>query len=189
MAGGSNAPFSGEYDDLENIPTLPEGVTATEATKKFSGDFNDLSNVPKKTIYKADFENDKNGWTFTTNTTRESNQANTGSFSAEVYNDDREIDGIEREFNLDDIIELEFSYGANNAMFGRYLVKVGGNIVFDTDRIEQSPFATAIIDVSGFSGTQKIEILVENRAGGFHTYYIDTVFVREENPFREVLLE
>jgi len=31
MASGSNAPFSGEYNDLENIPTLPEGVTTEEA--------------------------------------------------------------------------------------------------------------------------------------------------------------
>jgi len=34
MASGSNAPFSGEFVDLENVPTLPEGVTPSEATEK-----------------------------------------------------------------------------------------------------------------------------------------------------------
>ena len=34
-----------DWNQINNVPTLPEGVTASEATAKFSGDHSDLTNV------------------------------------------------------------------------------------------------------------------------------------------------
>jgi len=145
-------------------------------------------------IYKADFENSKNGWIFGEDTSRSTAASQSGSFCAEIYIKNGK-DGIKREFNLDNVSTVIFSYRntteTKNSGFdrasGEYIVRVGSDEAFNSGNIDQDTWATAEVDVSSYSGTKKIHIEVKNSSSLYWEYYLDDIEVKTAHPVKEVI--
>lgn len=157
-----------DWNQINNVPTLPEGVTAQQAKKPF------LEVI-------GAFENGLDGWTEVTSTATSSlktssNKSAEGNQSMRIQNGSANTQEVIQDFDLTDKDKLQFKISVDN---------VASNIRFYVDgdeKIEYNSttqgFETIEIDISSYTGTTTLE---------FQTYdtndsYIDDIgFITDKN--------
>ena len=197
MAEGSNAPFSGSYTDLVNLPTLPEGVTAQEATEKHTLDkktiglnSDDELQNQKLTEIIGDFENTLDGWTFETNSYTQSYTSNYGVYSGsealELTGTTGNFAELKNNVDLTGVEMLKFRYEAWSSQDSRIAVKIDGSQVYSKDNNDNNAINPEI-DVSSYQGETEIKFVFDaSYSSGFDSNHaLDGVRIVRK-PFVEV---
>lgn len=183
MASGSNAPFSGDHDDLQNVDSGQHHQKVTPDGSTIIRDSNgDLAAQVSKTTIIGDFEASFGSWSKLGggNKERESGGAQSTSKRISIIASGADTSAIERSFDFTEQSELIFfkKVHASNDFGNEFKVKIGNNTVFSTN-IEDNSFKKVSADVSNISGSKNIKMEVSTGGGSFDTMevYIDRIKV------------
>jgi hypothetical protein len=204
MASGSNAPFSGEFDDLENIPKLPEGVTASEATEKLSIDnqtlkINNNGNVFVNTaqeIIVGEFDSSLGSWNTAGGGIIDKRTTNGGAEStsgfARINAFDGETSEFFRDFDLSGIDQLVFFYKGDpeedGAVTGNINIVLGNTTIFSKSSLDNFSWNKVVTDVSDISTTKELRVIHNGQFGnggqqfGFDRVKLVETGINSNNP-------
>lgn len=183
MASGSNAPFSGDHNDLDNVQDGQHHAAATPDGSTIIRDSNgDLAAQVSNATIIGDFEASFGSWSKSAggNIHRESGGAQSTSKRISLIASGADKGAIERSFDFTEQSELIFfkKVHATNDVGNEFKVKIGNKTVF-SDRVEDNSFKKVSADVSNISGSKNIKMEVSTGGGSFDTMevYIDRIKV------------
>jgi len=171
MASGSNAPFSGDHRDLENVKDGQHHAAATPDGSTIIRDSNGEIKAVNETTVFGDFESNKGAWSEYGTVSSSLSTSNGGAQGTSQYfrlkqNSDFNEGGIERNIDLSDIDTLVVYYkfdplenGTNGSSSESFDVIIDGTNEFsDNPDGISTDWIRVEIDVSSYSGTNNVQL-------------------------------
>lgn len=193
MASGSNAPFSGNHADLENVDSGQHHTKVTPDGSTIVTDSNgDLKAQVKSTTLIGDFESSFGSWSKSTSgfgTVQRQNNgdgAESTSTFIELRSPDSSLARLDADFDLTGFSEL--------VLFKRVSVRDTDNCTFEVNVDFQTLFSQSgnfptdstykkiVIDISNFSGQQNIQIETAAGSPSVSSVVVDVDRIKLKSP-------